>query len=75
MSLWRQLTRGLHVLTNPAAAERDVAGEVQDYLEQATAELMTRGLSRDEAQRTARLQFGNVTLVREQVRSYTAGRM
>ena len=29
MSLWRQLTRGLRVLTNLAAADRDVADEVQ----------------------------------------------
>ena len=33
MSLWRQLTRGLRVLTNRAAADRDVADEVQHFLD------------------------------------------
>ena len=31
MSFWRKLTRGLRVLTNRAAADSDVADEVQDY--------------------------------------------
>ena len=39
MSLWRQLTRGLRVLTNRTAADQDVADEVQQYLEEATAAL------------------------------------
>ena len=34
MSLWRQLTRGLRVLTHRAAADRDIADEVQHYLDQ-----------------------------------------
>ena len=34
MSLWRQLTRGLRVLTNRDAADRDVADEVQHFLDQ-----------------------------------------
>ena len=46
MSLWRQLTRGLRVLTHREAADRDVADEVRDYLEQATAALEESGLSR-----------------------------
>ena len=37
MSLWRQLTRGLRVLTNRAAADRDVADEVAALSRQATA--------------------------------------
>jgi putative ABC transport system permease protein len=55
MSLWRHLARGLHALTNRGAADRDIADEVESYLEQATA---------------ARLNLGNATAVREQVRSY-----
>ena len=49
MSLWRQLTRGLRVLTHRSAADQDVADEVQHYLEQATAAHVARGLSPDEA--------------------------
>ena len=70
MSLWRKLTRGLRALTNREAADRDVADEVQDYLEQATAALEESGLSRDDARSAARLEFGNPTVIREQVRSY-----
>jgi putative ABC transport system permease protein len=70
VSLWRQLTRGLRALTHRKAADRDVADEVQDYLERATAALEERGLSADDARRAARLEFGNATVIREQVRSY-----
>ncbi len=68
MSLWRQLTRGLRGLTRRAAADQDVADEVQQYLADATAALMATGLCREDAQRAARLEFGNATVVREQVR-------
>ena len=68
MSLWRQLTRGLRGLTSRTAADQDVADEVQQYLADATAALMATGLSREDAERAARLEFGNLTAVREQVR-------
>ncbi len=35
MSLWRQLTRGLRVLTRRAAADQDLDDEVQHYVEEA----------------------------------------
>jgi len=70
MSLWRQLTRGLRVLTHREAADRDVADEVRDYLEQAAAALEESGLRPDDARRAARLEFGNPTVIHEQVRSY-----
>src|ERR1700730_8181205 len=70
MSVWRQLVRGVRAFTNRKAADQDIADEVESYLEQATAALVARGLSPDEARRTARLDLGNATAVREQVRSY-----
>ncbi|MGQ0650587.1 MAG: ADOP family duplicated permease [Gemmatimonadaceae bacterium] len=70
MSLWRQLMRGLRALTDRAAADREVSDEVQHYLELAIAARVAQGLSPDEALRAARLEFGNVTGVREQVRSH-----
>jgi len=69
VSLWRQLARGLRALTHRTAAERDVADEVQHYLEQARAANVARGLSPADALRAARLEVGNTTLVREQVRA------
>src|ERR1700733_7945605 len=70
MSLWRQLARGLRVLTNRTAADRDVADEERDYLEQSAAALVESGLSPDDARRAARLELGNATVIREQVRAY-----
>ena len=55
MSFWRQFTRGLRVLGNRKAADREIADEVSHYLEEATAAFIARGLTRDEAQRAARL--------------------
>ena len=54
MSLWRQLTAGLRVLTRTAAADRDIADEVEHYLEEAAAAFAAEGLSPEEARRAAR---------------------
>lgn len=70
MSLWRHLSCGMRVLTNRTAADRDVSDEVQHYLEQATADLVAKGHSPAEARRTAQMEIGNVTVVREEVRDY-----
>ena len=70
MSLWRQLTRGLDVLTNRTAADQELAEELNDYLAQTTAALEARGLTPEEARRVARREIGNPIVVREQVRSY-----
>jgi len=70
MSLWRQMARGLRGLVNRGAADKDVADEVQHYLEQAAADLEAGGLPAEEARRAARLQIGNATVLQEQVRSY-----
>ena len=70
MSIWRQLTRGLHVVTNRRASDRDIADEVDSYLEQAAEALEANGLPPDEARRSVRLHLGNATAIREQVRSF-----
>ena len=68
MSLWRQLSHGLRVLTHRRTADEDVADEVRHFVEEATAESVARGLSTKEARRAARLEVGNMDAVREQVR-------
>ncbi|HUR94292.1 MAG TPA: ABC transporter permease [Gemmatimonadales bacterium] len=68
MSLWRQVTRGMRVLLNRAAADRDLGDEVQHYFEQATAAHQERGLSPAQARRAARVELGSVTAAQEQVR-------
>src|SRR5438105_1312203 len=70
MSLWRQITRGVRVLTHRKAADQEVADEVQHYFEETTAALQARGLTPDEARRAARLELGSATAVREDVRAY-----
>lgn len=69
MSLWRQITRGLRVLAHREKADQEIDEEVKDYLEQAAAELEASGLSPENALRTARLELGSPTSIREQVRS------
>ena len=39
MALWRQLSRGLRALVNRSAADRDIADEVEHYLDEAAARL------------------------------------
>jgi hypothetical protein len=51
VSLWRQCIRGLRVLGNRKAADQEIADEVGHYLEKATAPLVSKGLSPDEARR------------------------
>lgn len=69
MSLLRALMRGLRALIRPREADADVADEVRDYLERATAEHLARGLSPKEARRAARLEVGDATAVCEEVRA------
>src|SRR5436305_11148419 len=70
MSLWRQLTRGIRVLSNRTAADQDLAEELQEYLKESTAAFQARGLTPDEAHRAASRELGNPMAVRDQVRSY-----
>ena len=62
MSLWRHLTRGLRVLTARAASDQDLGEEAQHYLDQTTEEFIARGLSPEEARRSARLECGTLVV-------------
>jgi len=55
MSFWRQITRGLRVLTDRSAADDDVNDEVRHYFAEAVSALVTQGPSPDHARRAARL--------------------
>jgi putative ABC transport system permease protein len=65
----RAIARGLSAILHRSAADRDVDDEVAHYLEQAEAHHRSRGLSERDARRTARLDIGNATVAREQVRT------
>jgi hypothetical protein len=70
MSIWRQLTRGVRVLGNRRAADREIADEVGHYLDEAVTAYVANGLSPEDARRAARLQLGSATTIREEVREY-----
>jgi putative ABC transport system permease protein len=70
MSLWRQLTYGLRSLAHRAKRDRDVADEVEQYFEETAAAWMARGLSAEDARRAARLEAGDMAVVKERVNSY-----
>ncbi len=70
MSLWRQISRGIRNLTNRSSSDQAVSEEVQNFLDEATAEFAARGFSPEEARRAAKIQMGNLTNVKEDVRSY-----
>ena len=70
MSLWRHLARGVRVLAHRRAADEDLSDELRHYADQAAAELIAQGASEAEARRGAQREIGNMTVAREQVRSY-----
>ena len=70
MSLWRQLSRGVRALVHRSATDRDIADEVEQYIDEAAAAFEASGLSPEDARRAARRQLGSVTAVHEQVRAY-----
>jgi len=69
MSLWRQLTHGLRGLTHRAAQDRDLDEELRQFYDEAIADLEARGLSPEDARRTARRDLGNRAVAHDQVRS------
>jgi putative ABC transport system permease protein len=68
MSLLRQLARGVRALVRRTDADRDVADEIQYFLDESVAAHAARGLSPDDARRAALLEMGNATVARERVR-------
>lgn len=70
MSISRQFAAGFRRLTNPISKDDEIAEEVRQYFDEATAERVARGVPPEDARRAAALEFGNMTQVREQVRSY-----
>jgi putative ABC transport system permease protein len=70
MDPWRQLVRGLSALLHRRDVDKDVADEVEHYLEEATAASVARGLSPQDARRAARLELGSPSAAREQMRSF-----
>jgi predicted permease len=69
VSLWRHLTAGVRVLSNPRQRDADLDDEVRHWLESAVAERIRGGMSPAEADRHARLALGGADVVKERVRA------
>jgi len=69
MSLLRNLAGGLRGLFRKAQVEREMDEELRGYLDASANEKMRRGMSRQEAERAARIEMGGEENVKEQVRA------
>ena len=69
MPLRHQIISGRRALVRSRAADRDVADDVDHYLEEAAAAYREQGLSEQEARRAAQLDLGSRTAVRQQIRA------
>ena len=58
---------------HPGRSETELDEEVQSYFDVVVERQMLRGLSREEAERAARLEFGGADRVKEKVREGRAG--
>ena len=65
----RQIRRGAVALFFPARADADMDDEIRQYVEHRARELARSGVPRDDAMRRARIEIGNVTVTREEVRA------
>jgi putative ABC transport system permease protein len=65
---WARVRSLLAGLLRRRHIEADMAGEIEFHIETRTRDLVARGMSPDEARRTARIEFGSVERYKEEVR-------
>ena len=70
MGVLRQVTRGVRALLHRNQADRDISDEVEHYMAEAQADLVSRGATPEEARRKVRQRYGDAVAVREDVRAY-----
>jgi putative ABC transport system permease protein len=68
-SRWRAFTAKLRAFWGRQAHDRELDVEIQDHLQRLIEQFMAQGLSREDAARAARRQFGNITLLKEDRRA------
>ena len=69
MAGFRRFTKGLRALFRKSVVERELDDEVTQYIEMSAADKMRAGMPRDAAVRAARVEFGGIESVKEEVRS------
>lgn len=67
--VWRTIEYGVRALFRRGTAERDLADEVQHFMEEAEADLIAQGVAPREARRAVRLRYGDPLTAREDVRT------
>lgn len=70
MRIWRKIMAGLRALLRRREADRDLSDELRHFLEEAEADLVSRGATAQEARRIVRLRYGDPLAAREDVRGY-----
>lgn len=66
----RAFRAGAHALLRRRELDRETSEEIAHFLEEAEADLVARGASREEARRAVRLRYGDPLPAREDVRAY-----
>lgn len=69
MSLPRKLYQGLRALWRTNEIEQDMEEELRHYLSAATSDKRSSGLSPEEAARAARVEFGSLEAVKDEIRA------
>jgi putative ABC transport system permease protein len=72
-SIWAGLRHFMRNLFRRGRVERELADEMSAYIDQLTEEKVAQGISRDEAERAARIEIGSVDDVKERVRDVRVG--
>src|SRR5215469_5736291 len=67
MSLFRAMVAGVRSLFRKKEVDRDLNEELGEFLEMATREKMSQGLSREDAARQVRLERGSLEIAKEVV--------
>lgn len=70
MSLWRQLRYGLRGLLQHQKRQQDLADEMEQFYEDAEAELLERGLTIEQARRTIKRETGDMAAARDRASEY-----
>ena len=65
--VFRSVSLGIKSLFRPAKRNAEIEAEVRSFFESAVAHKMQQGMSRDDADRTARVEMGSAEIVRHKV--------
>ena len=71
--IWTGFRHFIRNLLRRSRVERELADEMDAYVDQLTDEKVAQGMSRDEAQRAARIEMGSVDDLKERVRDVRVG--